>query len=82
LKHAKELIKILEQGEQEIPQSLIDMSDRYDAMLKKKAEEREPTHGNRDQGHNSSNSFGNRRGRGGFGGGFGGRGGGGGGFIF
>jgi hypothetical protein len=35
-KHAKELIDILKQGEQEIPQSLIDMAERYEAMLKKK----------------------------------------------
>lgn len=35
-KHAKELIDILKQGEQEVPQSLIDMAERYEAMLKKK----------------------------------------------
>ena len=38
-KHAKELIPILEQGEQEVPKSLLDMADRYAAMLKKKLEE-------------------------------------------
>ncbi len=38
-KHAKELIEILKQGEQEVPQALIDMADRYDAMLKKRMEE-------------------------------------------
>jgi hypothetical protein len=35
-KHAKELIEILKQGEQEIPQSLIDMAERYQAMLQKR----------------------------------------------
>lgn len=38
-KHAKELIEILKQGEQEIPQSLIDMAERYQAMLQKRNEE-------------------------------------------
>jgi ATP-dependent RNA helicase DDX43 len=38
-KHAKELIPILEQGEQEVPKSLVDMADRYAAMMKKKLEE-------------------------------------------
>ena len=61
-KHAKELIEILKQGEQEVPEDLIAMADRYDAMLKKKAEERE-------MGFSSGRD-------GGRGGGFGGRGGG------
>lgn len=35
-KHARELIKILSEGEQEVPQSLVDMADRYDAMRKRR----------------------------------------------
>lgn len=35
-KHAKELIDILKQGEQDVPQALVDMAERYEAMLKKK----------------------------------------------
>ena len=35
-KHAKELIEILKQGEQEIPQSLIEMAERYQTMLLKR----------------------------------------------
>lgn len=35
-KHAKELIKILEEGEQEIPNSLVEMASRYEAMLVKR----------------------------------------------
>lgn len=62
-KHAKELIDILTKGQQEVPQSLIEMSERYDAMLKKREEE-----GGGRGGHG--------RGRGGsYGGGFGGGGG-------
>jgi ATP-dependent RNA helicase DDX43 len=38
-KHAKELIEILKQGDQEVPQDLVDMADRYEAMLKRRAEE-------------------------------------------
>ena len=38
-KHAKELIKILEQGEQEVPNSLVEMASRYEAMLVKRQEE-------------------------------------------
>jgi len=59
-KHAKELIEILTKGEQEVPQSLIEMSERYDAMIKKRAEE---------GGSGGRGGF-NRRGGGG--GGFGG----------
>lgn len=50
-KHAKELIEIMKQGEQVVPQDLIDMADRYEAMLKRRAEE---------------GSTGGRGGRGGF----------------
>lgn len=38
-KHSKELIEILNKGEQEVPESLIEMSQRYDAMLKRREEE-------------------------------------------
>jgi ATP-dependent RNA helicase DDX43 len=38
-KHAKELIEILKQGDQEVPRDLIDMAERYEAMLKRRAEE-------------------------------------------
>ncbi len=62
-KHAKELIEILKQGEQEVPQVLHDMAERYEAMLKKRMEE----------------EGGSRFGRGGGGMRFGGGGGGGGG---
>ncbi len=37
-KHAKELIEILKQGQQIVPDALIDMASRYEAMLKRKAE--------------------------------------------
>jgi ATP-dependent RNA helicase DDX43 len=77
-KHSKELIEILTKGEQEVPQSLIEMSERYDAMLKKRAEEggrdRGGFHrgGSRGGGYSSggfnSGSYGNRGfGSGGFG---------------
>ena len=39
--HAKELIKILEEASQEVPDGLYHMSERYDAMKEKKASERE-----------------------------------------
>ncbi len=39
-KHAKELIQILKDGNQTVPQSLISMAERYDAMLKKRQKER------------------------------------------
>ncbi|CAF0863426.1 unnamed protein product [Brachionus calyciflorus] len=72
-KHAQELIDILKQGEQEVPESLVDMAERYAAAMKKRAEE----------GGGGRGGF---RGRGGGGGrgGFGGRrgGSGGGGFFF
>jgi hypothetical protein len=35
-RHAKNLIKILEHGEQEIPKSLVDIASRYEAMLDKR----------------------------------------------
>lgn len=38
-KHAKELIEILRQGEQEVPHGLVEMAERYEAMQKKKMEE-------------------------------------------
>ena len=69
-KHAKELIEILKQGEQEVPKSLVDMSERYIAMLKKRAEEG-------DSGRGGGGGFGRRDGGGFGGGGFGGGGGGG-----
>jgi ATP-dependent RNA helicase DDX43 len=61
-KHAKELIPILEQGEQEVPKSLLDMAERYAAMMKKKLEE------------GSGGRFGGGGGGGGFGGSSSGRG--------
>lgn len=70
-KHAKELIDILGKGNQEIPDSLVEMSERYSAMLKKREEE-----SGRGGGRSFGGGFG---GRGGSGGGFGGRGGSGGG---
>ena len=77
-KHAKELIPILEQGEQEVPKSLLDMADRYAAMLKKKLEEGGDRGGRGFGGvyvGGSSGGFGGGSGggfRGGSGGGFGG----------
>lgn len=68
-KHAKELIEILTQGEQEVPKSLIDMAERFEVMKKKRLEE---------GGSGGGRGRGGFRGRGG-GGGFGGGGFGGGG---
>ena len=69
-KHAKELIEILSQGEQEVPRFLNDMAERYEAMLKKKAEEKSEFGGRSGFGRFGGSSSGG-------GGGFGGRSGGG-----
>lgn len=73
-KHAKELIPILEQGEQEVPKSLLDMAERYENMLKKKQQEE----GGDGRGRGGRGSFHHRRDDGKFSGGqsnggFGGR---------
>lgn len=79
--HAKKLIAILEEASQEVPAGLYKMSERYDAMKEKKAQERESERidaggygggGGRDRyGGGGRDRYG-----GGSGGGYGGRGGG------
>ena len=62
-KHAKELIEILKQGEQEVPQDLVDMAERYEAMQKRKAEEGGSGRGGgRGGGGGGGRRFGNRDG--------------------
>lgn len=89
-KHAQELIKILNQGEQEVPNGLVEMAERYEAMQKRKLEEKQERYGGggggggfgggRDRFEDKGSSFGgmNRSSepRGRRGGGGGGRGGG------
>ena len=58
-KHAKELIEILKQGEQEVPQGLVEMAERYEAMQKRKAEEGGSGRGG---GGGGGRRFGNRDG--------------------
>lgn len=70
-KHAKDLIEILSKGEQEVPHSLVEMSERYDAMIKRREEEG----GSGGRGGRGGGFRGGSRG-GGFGGGGGGFGGG------
>lgn len=67
-KHAKELIEILKQGEQCVPQSLIDMAERYDSAMKKRTEEGGGRGGFRRGGHGSSGFGGRRRDGGNYGG--------------
>ncbi|XP_014210039.1 probable ATP-dependent RNA helicase DDX43 [Copidosoma floridanum] len=62
---AKELIKILEEAEQEIPQELYSMADRHDEMQKRKSEERDgrrygSSRGGNRGGRNGSDRFGGR----------------------
>ena len=70
-KHAKELIEILKQGEQEVPEGLVDMAERYEAMLKRRAEEG-GSGGGFGGRRGGGRSFGNDGGFGSFGGGGGG----------
>lgn len=70
-KHAKELIEILKQGEQLVPQSLVDMAERFEAAQRKRAEEGGGSRGAGGFRRGSGGGRGgSRRGGGGFGGGF------------
>ena len=68
-RHAEELIKILEEASQEVPDELRDMARRFKVAQEKKAEE-EKAYGIRGRGGGFG---GDRSDRNGFGGGFGGR---------
>lgn len=57
-RHASDLIKIMEEANQEVPQEVYDMARRYSSMLERRKEERSAGFNNRNSGFDCFDGFG------------------------